>query len=533
MPKAITQFDEIYAVGDSMSDNGGIFQLSSDLLDLVAMAGIPTGGLQPVPITPPYDERFSNGPVLPEYTAALLGATLQDFAFGAAPAVGSLTFGNLVQTVIPPDLYLAIQAVPGVPEILNQVISLPGQLEDLSAALTANPPADNSALVSLIGLNDFLSLVGSVNPNDPASIAAAIAEAQNLIPQIIAANHTAATTAFGLGIDTVIYETLPAASFFPVTPTALEVPGDAAIAAINAGLVNDAHLLQQDGFDVRIVDTAFMAHEIAIDPGTFGFLNFEVPFSSGNGITFVPNLLPEQLETTAFFDPLHPTTNLHGVLGVFAAESLTSNVIFGAGIDVITGSDGDDLVLAGAENDTVQLGEGNDIVLAGLGNDTATGGQGSDLMSGGSGNDNLSGNNGQDVVVGNAGNDLLNGDNGNDVLIDGLGSDVANGGNGNDLFLASQPQLLGGDPTLDVDLFNGGAGDDTVVVRLAPNALQNEQTNVHDNFHAGQSFTFASLNLTITGIEHIVLTTDPLLTEVNVTGDLAARLHEADLFGFV
>ena len=29
MPTAITQFDEIYAVGDSMSDSGGIYQLST------------------------------------------------------------------------------------------------------------------------------------------------------------------------------------------------------------------------------------------------------------------------------------------------------------------------------------------------------------------------------------------------------------------------------------------------------------------------------------------------------------------------
>ena len=29
MPAAITQFDEIYAVGDSLSDSGGIYGLSS------------------------------------------------------------------------------------------------------------------------------------------------------------------------------------------------------------------------------------------------------------------------------------------------------------------------------------------------------------------------------------------------------------------------------------------------------------------------------------------------------------------------
>ena len=539
MPTAITQFDEIYAVGDSLSDNGGIYQLSSEALALVVAAfGSAPEGLQPVPISPPYDMRFSNGPVLPEYTAELLGATLQDFAFGAAPAVGSLTFGDLAQTVIPPDVLAAILTVPGVPEIFNHDISLTGQLADLTAALTANPPSpsEDTALVSLIGLNDFLSLQGSYNPDDPNSAAIIAAQVQQLIPEVIAANHTAAVTAFNLGIDTVIYETLPAATFFPVTnplPGDLQLLGDQAIDAVNAGLVADAQALQQQGFDVRVVDTAGMADEIAADPGTFGFLNFEVPWSLGNGITFEPNLPLSALEYTAFFDPLHPTTNLHGVLGVFAAESLTSNVIFGAGIDNITVTAGGDLVLTGAQNDTVRLGDGDDILLAGLGNDTAEGGRGNDLMSGGSGDDTLSGNNGSDVVVGNAGNDIMNGDSGNDALIDGLGSDVANGGNGNDLFFAIQPQLLGGSSITDVDFFNGGAGDDTLVVRLDPNFLAAEQTNVQQNFHAGQTFTLASMNLTITGIEHIVLTTDPLLTEVNVDGALAARLHEADLFGFV
>jgi RTX calcium-binding nonapeptide repeat (4 copies) len=502
--------------------------LSSDALALVVGAGIPTGGLQPVP-PPLYDMRFSNGPVLPEITAQLLGATLHDFAFGAAPAVGSLTFGDLAQTVIPPDVLAAILTVPGVPEIFDHEISLTGQLLDLTAALTANPPAGDSALVSLIGLNDFLSLVGSVDPSDPASIADAAAEAQALVPQIIAANHEAAVTAFDLGIDTVIYETLPAASFFPITPPELQVLGDAAVDAVNQGLVDDALAFQQQGFDVRVVDTAAMADEISADPGTFGFLNFDVPWSFGNGIQFVPNLPLSALEQTAFFDPLHPTTNLHGVLGVFAAESLTSNVIFGT-----AGTDGDDLVLAGAGNNQVQLAAGNDVLLAGLGNDAATGGQGSDLMSGGAGDDTLAGNNGSDVLAGNSGNDTLNGDNGNDALIDGLGSDTANGGNGDDWFFAIQPQLLGGSGG-DTDHFNGGAGFDTLVL-LLPDAktLAAVQADVDAHFVSGHPFTFSSMDLTTTGIERIVLTTKFGFDDVPLPGgELGERLHEADLFGLI
>ena len=540
MPKAIRQFDEIYAVGDSMSDNGGIYQLSSDALELVVDAFDTTFGLQPVPVSPPYAQNFSNGPVLPVYTAELLGATLINFAYGAAPAVGELSFGDLAQTVIPADLYNLIQTVPGVTELFSTDISLTGQLEALTAALTADPPDKDSALISLIGLNDFLALAGSYDPLDPNSAIEIATEVQQLIPQVIEANHHTAEVAFSLGIDTVLYETLPAATFFPVAnllPPDLQHLGDDAIDLVNAGLVADAQAWQQAGFDVRIVDTAAMADEIAADPGTFGFLNFEIPWLLGNGILYEENpALPPgaTLEFTAFFDPLHPTTNLHGVLGVFAAEALTSNVIINtADATDIIGTAGDDLVLAGDQNNDVRLLDGDDILLAGLGNDYSEGGRGNDIMSGGSGADILAGDNGSDVVVGNAGADLLNGDNGDDAMIDGLGSDHVFGGLGNDWFLTTQPQVLGSDPALDFDGFNGGAGNDTLVVRLTADSLSTEQTNVQNNFQAGQTFNFATFNLTITGIEHIILTTDPLLTEVNVSGDLAARLHEADLFGFV
>jgi phospholipase/lecithinase/hemolysin len=528
MPTAITQFDEIYAVGDSLSDSGGIYQLSSLALSLVPAALI--DGLQPIPISPPYAMKFSNGPVLPEITAELLGATLINFSFGGAEDLGTNTLLNLV----PPELLTAINALPEplqgqVEAVLSHVIDLPGQLNDLTAALSVNPPSEDSALVSLIGLNDLQSL----NPNDPNLLNDALATANG----IVAANHTVATTAFNLGIGTVIYETLPAISFFPAADafsTDVQAIGDAAVHAVNQGLVADALAFQQQGFDVRVVDIARMADEVSADPGTFGFLNFDVPWSLGDGTTFLPNLPFSALEQTAFFDPLHPTTNLHGVLGVFAAESLTSNTIFGdAGNNSIVGTSGDDLVLAGAGNDRVQLGAGNDIVLAGTGDDVANGGQDSDLMSGGAGNDTLSGDNGSDVLAGNAGNDTMNGGNGDDALIDGLGSDTANGGNGNDVFLYTQAQILGGSGT-DIDHFDGGHGFDTLALLVTPETLAVEQANVAANFVPGNTFTFSSVNLTVTGIEKIVLTTQFGFDDVALPGgELGARLHEADLFGFV
>jgi hypothetical protein len=333
---------------------------------------------------------------------------------------------------------------------------------------------------------------------------------------------------------------LPAASFFPVSnslPPELQALGDAAVDAVNQGLEDAALAFQQQHYDVRVVDIARMADEISADPGTFGFLSFDEPWLLGNGIQFAKNPSPSAppIEQQAgFFDPLHPTTNLHGVLGVFSAESLTSHTVFrGAADDVITGTTEDDLVLAGAGNDQVSLGRGNDILLSGLGNDVADGGQGSDLMSGGAGNDRLLGGIGDDVLAGNSGDDHLEGGFGADALIDGLGSDTLLGGAGDDFFFASRAQLLGGSGG-DVDHFDGGAGFDTLVLLVDGATLAVEQPKVASTFVAGKPFTIDSMNLTINGIEKIVFTTQFGFDNVPLpAGDLGERLHEADLFGFV
>jgi phospholipase/lecithinase/hemolysin len=534
-------FDEIYAVGDSLSDSGGIFELSSQALSLATAAGVGTQGLQPIPVSPPYAGRFSNGPVLTEITAVLLGATLINFSFGGAQALGTQTLLDAAGAAIPDQVLADIAALPPeerapIEAVLGQNINLPGQVADLVAATSAQPPSEDSALVSLIGLNDLRGLAAIFDPADPLAL---LDDALQLAGAIVQANLAVANTAFGLGIGTVIFETLPAASFFPVAnelPPELQAIGDAAVDVVNLGLQAGAFALRLQGHDVRVVDIARMADEISADFGTFGFVSLDEPtlLGNGRGVEFTVNPEAPPVEQTAFFDILHPTTNLHGVLGVFSAESLTSHTDFrGGGNDFIIGRSGDDLILAGAGNDQAWLGRGNDILLSGLGNDVADGGLGSDLMAGGAGNDRLSGGVGSDVLAGNAGDDTLNGGNDDDALIDGLGSDTLSGGPGDDLFFATQAQLLGGSG-IDTDLFDGGAGFDTLALLLDPATLAVEQAAVAANFVPGQPFTFSSMDLTITGIEQIVLTAQFGFDDVERPGgELGERLHEADLFGLV
>jgi Ca2+-binding RTX toxin-like protein len=530
-------FDEIYAVGDSLSDSGGIFELSSQALSLAAAAGVDTEGLQPIPVSPPYAGKFSNGPVLPEITADLLGATLFNFSFGGAEALGTQTFEDAAGPAIPDQVKAEIAALPPdqraqIDAVLDKNINLSGQTADLVAETSAHPPSAHSALVSLIGLNDLQALEGTFDPSNPQAL---IGDVAQVAAGIVQADFGVAHTAFNQGIGTVIFETLPAPSFFPAgkeLPPQLQAIGDAAVDTINLGLKVDAAVLRLQGHDARIVDLAKITDEISADPSAFGFQNLAQPTLLGNGIEFSVNPAAPPPDQTAFFDPLHATTKLHGVLAAFTAASLSSHTDFrGGGNDFIVGTPGDDLVLAGAGNDQALLGAGNDILFGGLGDDVADGGPGNDIIAGGAGNDRLSGGLGSDVLAGGAGNDTLDGGPGDDALIDGLGSDRLFGGADNDWFFATQPQLLGGSGT---DHFDGGAGFDTLAVLLDPATLPVEQANVAANFVPGHSFTFSSMDLTITGIERIVLTTQFGFADVPLpSGDLGERLHQADLFGLV
>ncbi len=469
--------------------------------------------------------------MFPEITADLLGAELTNFSGGGAQALGTFPFGVIAGFVYPPEVVAAVASSPEGQALLNQNLSLPGQVADFVAATSAEPPSKHSALVSMIGLNDIAVL--QANPG------ALIGDALDLAGQIVQANLDLAHTAFDQGIGTVIFDTLPATTFRPsarLFPPEVQAIGDAAVDAVNQGLKAGALELRHEGHDVRIVDLARMADEVSADFGTFGFLSLDEPvlLGDGHGVVFTVNPDAPPVQQAAFFDPEHPTTNLHGVFGAFSAASLTSHTDFrGAGNDCIIGRSGDDFVLAGAGNDQAKLGAGNDIMFGGLGNDVAYGGAGPDLVAGGAGNDRLSGGAGSDVLAGNAGDDRVDGGAGNDALIDGLGSDRLFGGAGNDWFFATRAQLLGGSGN-DIDRFDGGAGFDTLVLLLPDQAaLEDAQADV-ENFDPGHAFTFSSMDLKITGIERIVLTTEFGFTDVSLPGgDLGVRLHQADLFGLV
>ncbi|WP_332762111.1 retention module-containing protein [Pseudomonas koreensis] len=153
---------------------------------------------------------------------------------------------------------------------------------------------------------------------------------------------------------------------------------------------------------------------------------------------------------------------------------------------ILTGTAGDDVLVAGNGDNIINAGDGNDVLTAGSGNNELHGGAGNDLLYSGAGNDLLDGGPGSDTasyahatagvtvnlgllgaqntlgagsdtltgienLLGSNFNDNLTGDNNSNVINGGLGNDTLNGGGGDDL-------LIGG---LGNNTLTGGAGADT------------------------------------------------------------------------
>jgi VCBS repeat-containing protein len=155
----------------------------------------------------------------------------------------------------------------------------------------------------------------------------------------------------------------------------------------------------------------------------------------------------------------------HTLTGTTGNDTLVA----GNGDNIINAGDGNDILTAGNGNNTLHGDAGNDLLFSGTGNDLLDGGIGNDTASyahatagvtvnlGQSGpqntfgagtdtltaienlvgsdfNDNLIGDNNSNIITGGLGNDVLKGEGGDDFLIGGLGNNTLTGGSGADTF---------------------------------------------------------------------------------------------------
>lgn len=516
-------FDQIFLFGDSLTDTGVIFDLTSQVLEIA----IP-------PESVGYGPQFSDGATYAAVSGELLGADVVNFAVGGAKALGNRTLDayisdNGLGSLLKPDASSTV---------LDTVIDLDGQVGRFAASLTPGEDLSGSAASIFIGLNDL-------NAFAPTSPETAGAEAAALIGGVITSAITAGAAAVNAGVGTVIYHTLPDASFFPSFQFAdplIQALAGQVVDGYNANLVAASAQLELLGAEVEIVDLNALADRIADDPSDFGFVapldqprflgtgGDPVIIDTPDGPAFFflanPALAGLDADEVAFMDFLHPTAALHGIMGAFSEASLTSNAIFlEDGRNLAAGTASDDLLLGGADTDRANLGDGDDVALGSLGDDRLAGAMGSDLISGGAGDDIVRGGGGEDVVAGGAGDDLVRGGGGSDLILDGAGSDIAEGGAGRDYFLYQQ-----GDAA-DADLFDGGSGYDTLFLVLSGDALAGVKSQLADTGGIdGAGYAFDAIGLETTNIEKVILLSDPSDVVDRLHDDLGARAMEADLW---
>lgn len=228
----------------------------------------------------------------------------------------------------------------------------------------------------------------------------------------------------------------------------------------------------------------------------------------------------------------------------------------GLGKDRLNGGDGDDIVSGGDGNDYVYGDAGNDQLYGGAGNDALVGDAGDDLIYGGDGNDGVFGGGSNDTIFGEAGNDTIFGDGGNDVIDGGDGIDKLYGGSGDDRIFGGM-----GDDGIDggtgndtlvyqfgtgTDRLAGGVGFDTVELVVSEADMPviaddlaafaawldaqydavGGDVNALTGQSAGESFTFSSMNLTVTAIEDLNLLVDGVAVDWRGPSNAAPEVAE-------
>ncbi len=168
--------------------------------------------------------------------------------------------------------------------------------------------------------------------------------------------------------------------------------------------------------------------------------------------------------------PSDPTGDGSLVDETLTCQRQLATIAGGAGVDELTGSDGDDVILAAAGADVIDAGKGNDIICGRGGADVIKGGAGKDLVVGNTDGDRLSGSGGADRLRGNSDRDRVSGGKGKDEVRGGTKADRLGGGKGKDRLKGlGGNDRLGGGPGADTlqglggsDRLAGGGGRDTL-----------------------------------------------------------------------
>jgi phospholipase/lecithinase/hemolysin len=300
-------FDNLYVVGDSLSDQGNLFAATS--LILGPGNGFPASDHY-------YQGRFADGGNYVDFLGKRLGVASSpsllggnNFAYG-----GTRTDYNTVEDDATKPFPVSLFGQGGVlPEDL-----FPWTLNGQREAFAGRDAYDPDALyVVFSGANDLADLTASVAvfAVDPAPVIQGLVTAISaIIDEFVAA-----------GAQDIIVPNMPNLGVVP--GTLRYGPDFAMLATTLCAVYNnalDAMLSQWEGAtNIIRVDTFSLLGEVVSDPAAFGFANATEPCYTGFVVPGPGETECADPDAYVFWDREHPTAALHAVL---ADQMLTATV---------------------------------------------------------------------------------------------------------------------------------------------------------------------------------------------------------------
>lgn len=299
---------QIYAFGDSYSDDGLSLEISTDAVE----AGVPDSFILPAdPELGLYDPqgRWTNGETAVEVLAENLGVDLTNYAVGGAKS-GDGNYYSWLDSL--------------------QNTGVFGQIDQFNAELEGQPADPDALYFIFASANDFFEYADFGLPGTVAELATQTVE--NIVDSV--------TDLSELGAEKFLVVN---SSDLDILPGVIEF-GQAEEAALFVDEVNNllpqelASLDEELNVNIALYDHVAISDEIRFLPEEYGLTNVDDPYQPVFPVESPPDDNPDEYY---FWDEYHPTRRAHEIIGEdmasFTDSEFNSDVSVGFNITIAEG----------------------------------------------------------------------------------------------------------------------------------------------------------------------------------------------------